>query len=110
MADTFIGPLPPGDGRDWDCQCARCGSSTSFDHCSNCDGAGFVDAYEEDPINADFGDAERCEGCGGSGGWRGCLSSPEWCEAHPLPGRIHQRGVIEWFVLERAPALDGVAR
>ena len=98
MGDTFIGDLPPSDGRDWDLQCARCGSSVVREDCESCDGEGRFDAYEEDPINCDPGDEEPCRACGGSGSFRVCVSSPEWCEANSLPGRIHQRGVIEWFV------------
>jgi hypothetical protein len=28
-----------------------------------------------------------CDICHGNGAFAICLSSPEWCEAHPLPGR-----------------------
>ena len=34
---TVIGD-PPGDGREWEDQCARCGSSVSWEHCEWCDG------------------------------------------------------------------------
>lgn len=75
MAETVIGKLPPNDGRDWEPQCARCGSSVGYD--------------EVDTI--DLGHLR----------WRFCLSSEEWCRANPLPGREDvKRGTIEWFKVE----------
>lgn len=97
MNDTFIGPHPPNDGRDWDCCCARCGSTVTFERCDSCGGDGVVEVYEEDPLNNDPGDVEGCETCSGAGGWRTCLASAEWCEANPRRSRIHERGVIEWW-------------
>jgi len=64
---TIMAKYPPQDGREWYCQCARCGSSV----------------YEAD---------EEFSGV--------CMSSPEWCEANPLPRREHiKRGKVEWFTL-----------
>lgn len=41
-----------------------------------------------------------CHVCGGGGGWLVCLSSAEWCEANPMPGRESvARGTVEWFDL-----------
>ena len=73
----FIGehPLPEmyRAGLEIDCQCARCGSSV-------------------DSQPSDYDEAEV---------WHRCMSSPEWCEANPLPGReLVKRGEIEWFTTE----------
>ena len=87
--DSVIADSPPRDGREWDCQCARCGSSTDFVICENCGGDG-------------------CSQCGGRTGFLLCLSSTEWCETHPLPERDEvKRGAIEWFVVERAEGSNG---
>lgn len=78
------------DGEE-DCQCARCGSSIDFEQCPNCGGEGARDAYEEDPMWYDglpFNERfERCDMCDGTGGWWRCMSTPEYCKAHPMPGR-----------------------
>ncbi len=58
-------------GMEIDCQCARCGSSVDTDHCD------------------------------GKGVWHRCMSSSEWCEANPIPGREDiKRGKIEWFTID----------
>lgn len=49
-----------------DAQCARCGSSVTLVEDTTLDGSGF-DGHV-------------------------CLSDPEWCDAHPLPGREQQMG------------------
>ena len=94
MSDNVIQPLPPRDGRDWDCQCARCGSSCDAQGCDECGNDGWV--WEED-------DEERlreCPECLGNPVIYRCLSSPEWCEANPVEGRENvPRGKIEWFVV-----------
>lgn len=97
MGDTVIAARPPDDGREWEVQCARCGSSVMNDACSGCDGDGFVYDDEDD-------DAEcvRCNDCDGGGSWALCMSDAAWCEAHPLPEREQtERGALEWFVAER---------
>lgn len=39
------------------------------------------------------------------GGWWICVSDPEWCVAHPAPGRESvERGTIEWFEIARRPS------
>jgi hypothetical protein len=69
MADSYFGDGPPADGRDWYCQCARCGSSCRANDAGK-------------PV---------------------CISSPEWCKAHPLEGRRSTlRGTIEWNVARAA--------
>lgn len=55
-------------------QCGRCGSSIHFTDCIDCDGSGFIDIF-------------MCLECDGDGFIAFCLSSQEWCEANPLPGR-----------------------
>lgn len=74
--EKVIAELPPQDGREWDCQCARCGSSVGTD-------------------DADTIDLGRIV-------WRFCLSGAEWCKANPRPGREQvEPGAIEWFTFER---------
>lgn len=68
-----------------DCQCARCGSSCEFRDCWNCD-HGFVEEDIGDDACEEWIDV-RCRECHGrSGSWH-CISTPEYCEAHPLEGR-----------------------
>lgn len=72
-----------------DVMCKRCGSSMTFEACEHCDGGGF-DGHEcgEDCCScADPWPNRVCNICGGKGGSYICLSSAEWCEAHPRPGR-----------------------
>jgi hypothetical protein len=55
------------DDGEQDCQCARCGSSTSSE-------------YIYPTIDGSFG---------GGVVYR-CLSSEEWCDSHPMAGRESQ--------------------
>lgn len=78
---------------DWergeDCQCARCGSSADFVRCWNCGGEG-VDGHDcgEDICCCRYPeDNVVCDICRGTGGGWHCVSTPEYCESHPLPGR-----------------------
>jgi hypothetical protein len=76
-------------GLEIDAQCARCGSSCEWVDCW----AGCEDGYRSDD-EYDW----PCDECHGRGGWQHCISSAEWCEANPLPGREDvRRGAIEWF-------------
>ena len=102
MIEPIIQPYPPRDGQNYECQCARCGSSVDWRTCDNCAGEG-LDGHDcgEDccmcrhPI-----DNVTCDLCDGFGGDYWCLSSREWCEANPLDGREDvARGKIEWFVV-----------
>lgn len=91
---TIIARVPPEDGREWDCQCARCGSSCHFIECNDwdCD-----HGYQIDDDGNIIG---TCDNCLGYCGWNVCGSGDEWCEANPLPGRESvERGQIEWFVV-----------
>lgn len=95
----------PEDGRDWDCLCARCGSSVDWEPCTTCGGEGVDGHYcGEDCCCCLYPDDNMpCDLCDGEGGFRVCISSPEWCQANPLPGRESiERGRIEWFPVEEA--------
>jgi hypothetical protein len=95
---TVIQPLPPQDDRDWDCQCARCGSSCDSEGCDDCDNDGFVE--NEDPDLEGDEDFIPCPYCLGEPVRYRCLSTAEWCQANPMTGReAVSRGQIEWFVV-----------
>jgi hypothetical protein len=114
VSATVIARVPPNDGREWDSQCARCGSSLTHESCYACGGEGFVDCYDEDPLWYDEDDFRTCDVCGGTGGWLRCLSTfgedeqpqgKSWCEEHPLPGREDvSPNAAEWFTLDREPS------
>ncbi len=92
-------------GLDIDMQCARCGSSVYTESCDECeDGFDGHDCGEDCCCCAYPEDNVICQYCNGTGTHHGCISSPEWCNANPLPGRenVH-RGEIEWFTV---PAID----
>jgi hypothetical protein len=100
---THIGDRPTPEmyaaGLEIDCQCARCGSSMDCERCDHCE-----DGYDGHDCGEDCcaclypEDNVPCQHCDGTGVWRRCLSSPEWCEANPLPGRGDvPRGSVEWF-------------
>jgi hypothetical protein len=102
---NHIGDHPrylPNDRNEYDCQCARCGSSCDWTDCWNCGGEG-VDGHDcgEDCCCCAYPEENvRCSICKGYGGWYSCLSSAEWCKLNPLPreGREpYDRGEIEWF-------------
>src|SRR5687768_16729399 len=57
-------------------QCARCGSSLTFEDCEMCPATGWYGEF--DPT---------CPLCKGSGRVPVCLSAPTWCEDNALPGR-----------------------
>lgn len=58
-------------------QCGRCGSTLEFAHCEWCEACGYT-VDDPDPM---------CPRCDGTGRAPWCFSTPEWCEANPLPGR-----------------------
>jgi hypothetical protein len=98
-----IQALPPRDGGEWDCQCARCGSSCDYVDCWNCeDGGCGSDCIDDlchggECIHGHSGQI-RCDICDGHGGWWACLSDSEWCNANPIAGREEIKfGQIEWF-------------
>jgi hypothetical protein len=107
---NVISEHPPrnmyASGLEIECQCARCGGSTVWHDCWNCDD-GYIELYDEDPLWYDPDDIEACDVCRGRGGWNCCGNEAEWCQAHPLPGREDvKRGMIEWFTIE--PKLNGI--
>ena len=85
-------------GLEIQAQCARCGSSCDYQSCTQCDD-GYSDTdWAEDGCPVFYSQPDVCDVCRGRGGWHRCLSSPEYCEANPLPGREQvRRGAIEWF-------------
>lgn len=95
---TVIGKHP-NDGRDWDVQCARCGSSLAFDLCENCGGEGFI---EDDTDQINGIEYEACNECLGASTFPRCLSGAEWCEANPRLDREDvEVSTPEWFVVAR---------
>ena len=108
-AEKVIAAEHPRDGREWDNQCARCGSSMQFVDCDNCGGDGLDghDCGEDTCCCLDPDDNEDCDWCQGSGGHWACLSSAEWCEAHPVEGREEtKRGTVEWFTFDAPRAVS----
>lgn len=95
----IIAPFPPRDGKYYDCQCARCGSSCDYQHCHECeDGYSHHDCGDDCCCCAYPEPNVVCEQCHGHGGWWHCLSSYAHCSVNPLPGRDDvPRGKIEWF-------------
>lgn len=99
----IIQPYPPQDGKEYECQCARCGSSADYVHCEYCSGLGLDghDCGDDCCVCLHPEENVPCDICRGRGGWYLCLSSPEWCKANPLPGRENvPREAIEWFLVK----------
>lgn len=58
--------------------CPKCGQPTDWLPCHECGGEGYRDdLYEEDPLWYDPGDTEKCDYCGGLGGWWRCWDCKE---------------------------------
>lgn len=89
-----------------DCQCARCGSSMYDEECDACSGSCVVghECGEDCCSCADPIDNVLCDECNGHGRHYYCLSSPEWCQANPRPGREStERHTVEWFEIGATP-------
>lgn len=101
----YIGEHPTDEmyrtGLELDVSCARCGSSVATEHCDYCeDGYDGHDCGEDCCMCLHPEENVICQYCRGSGVWHTCLSSPEWCEANPAPGREDvKRGQLEWFTI-----------
>lgn len=106
MSETVIASRPPNDGRNWDVQCARCGSSLAFEECDYCGGDGETqpgELYEQDPLWYDEDDTDPCSLCCGAGTFAHCLSddSSDWCKQNPRVGRENIKpSTPEWFTSE----------
>ena len=104
MIESFFGPMPPTDRQpmedeEWECQCARCGSSCDYTRCECEDGYDGHDCGEDCCACLHPEENVVCEQCDGHGGWYRCLSSPEFCEANPIERRERvKRGQIEWYI------------
>ena len=105
VVDRVIAPFPPHDGREWEEQCARCGSSCHYVDCWECGGEGAAghDCGDDTCCCLHPDDNVRCDTCHGHGGWYECLSGADWCEAHPHRNDV-PRGRIEWFTFDARPA------
>jgi hypothetical protein len=80
--------------------CARCGSSVAIETCESCNGEQFVghDCGEDCCSCAEPELNVECDVCNGIGHYAICLSSPEWCQANPRPGKESVcRGTVEEF-------------
>jgi hypothetical protein len=107
-----IADSPPPEmyqaGLEIDCQCARCGSSMDTERCTECD-----DGFDGHDCGDDCccclypEENVTCQYCDGKGIWWTCLSSPEFCQANPLPGRENvPRGKVEWFTYPEPKASE----
>lgn len=95
-----IADHPPDYRKEYGCQCARCGSSIERRQCENCGGTGEDghDCGEDCCCCLHPDDNVTCDICCGDGGWWECLSTAEFCNANPLPGREHiKRSTVEWY-------------
>ena len=82
-------------GLEIDAACARCGSSVDSERC-HCD-SGFEYDYGDGIYDVEL---VACDECDGAGVFHRCMSSYDYCQANPLPGREDiPRGKIEWFTV-----------
>jgi len=79
-ANGWERPPEYDDPPDLEPTCHLCGAGMEWETCPECDD-GFVDEYDEDPINCDPGDERPCSECDGRGGYWVCPRVP-----HATPG------------------------
>lgn len=98
--DPVIAMFPPNFDWEWHAHCARCGSSAYREDCEICGGDG-VDGHDcgEDCCCCRYPEENvTCQYCRGRGHWYECVSSRQFCQSTPKPGREDQgRGAIEWY-------------
>lgn len=102
----IIAKSPPADGRDWEPQCARCGSSVGHETCFECggDGCSHHDCGDDSCCCHNPEKNVQCDTCEGEGRWWLCLSGSEFCQKNPLPGREDiKQGQIEWYTFDTLP-------
>lgn len=69
----------PDEGSDeYDC-CDICGGPIEWVDCYACFGEGEFDLYEQNPLEYEPGEIERCDVCHGKGGYLECMH----LEDHP---------------------------
>lgn len=96
---TQIGGRQPDHYRDWECQCARCGSTLDFEPCTRCGGQGYLENGQDE--DGQWEDDDRCEECLGRATFPVCMSGDEYCQANPIKGRESiQRNTPEWFTFD----------
>jgi hypothetical protein len=61
-------------GSDGAVCCCLCDNEAEWRDCDACCGDGFLDGYEDDPINYSPGEDVTCHMCGGNGGDHVCTT------------------------------------
>ena len=69
-----------------DSYCSICGAYLEWTDCWQGCQDGYVDEYDEDPINCDPGDMRKCGECNCRGGYLGCPNLPH--ERDPKTGEL----------------------
>jgi len=64
--------------------CPLCGSELEWTDCPDCGGWGYLDAWEEDPINFSPGEEYiECGMCHGQTGWWACPNGDQHAKEQP---------------------------
>lgn len=61
-------------GSDGAVTCCLCDSETEWRDCDQCGGDGFIELYEDDPINFGPDELGTCPSCSGNGGDHVCTT------------------------------------